>query len=110
MAKHFPELSSVQHSLYSDRNKEAGVRKLKFKLHGEVEVPEKFEDFILADYSSDKGERIIIFCSPDSRQLIGNIKEFFGDATFQSCPAPFSQLYIFLERLIVRKKKQMSSL
>lgn len=64
VAEHFPELSSVQHSLYSDRNKEAGVRKLKFKLHGEVEVPEKFEDFILADYSSDKGERIIILCSP----------------------------------------------
>lgn len=45
----------------------------------------------MADYIDD-GERILIFCSPELWQQLCNVKEYFIDATFKSCPKPFTQL------------------
>lgn len=87
-----PPLSSVQHCLYDTRNKALGVLKTVFQRFEEVQVPANFSDFILADYYYE-GTRIILFCSPNCRQITGKIREFFGDATFKSCPLPFAELY-----------------
>lgn len=87
-----PPLSSVQHSLYDMRNKTMGVLKTVYQQFEDVQVPINFEDFILADYFFE-GSRILVFCSPACRQLISGIHEFFGDATFKSCPSPFVELY-----------------
>lgn len=87
-----PPFSSVQHCLYDRRNKALGVLKTVCNNFEEVQIPVAFYNFILADYYYEE-TRIILFCSPDSRQLIGEINEFFGDATFKSCPLPFAELY-----------------
>lgn len=67
-----------------------GIKKTVFKYLKEVEVPIKFNDFILSDYNDGK-TRIIFFCSKESRALIRKTKEFFVDATFYSCPKQFYQ-------------------
>lgn len=87
-----PPLSSVQHCLYDMRNKSLGVQKTVYRNFEEVQIPVSYCDFILADYYHE-GIRILLFCSPDSRQLVGETREFFGDATFKSCPPPFAELY-----------------
>lgn len=92
----FPTYESVKHFLHDARNKSAQVSKTVFKNVGEVEVPVQFKDFLLADYYHEEGEeqtRILVFCSKDSREKIPEIKEYFVDGTFYSCPPPFAQIY-----------------
>lgn len=92
----FPAYEGVKHFLYSARNKSAGVSKTVFSKANEVEVPLKFQDFLLADYQNlEENTRIIVFCSKESRDIIPNIKEYFVDGTFFSCPSPFVQMYSF---------------
>lgn len=88
-----PALSSIQHSLYDIRNKSLEVKKTIFKNFAEITVPAKFSDFLLANYY-DENKRILIFSSNEARDQIGHIDEYFGDATFDCCPYPFSQLFI----------------
>lgn len=80
-----PSFKSVQTSLYTCRNR------TNFKSIEEVIIPPKFSKFVLAEYyNKDCG--IIMFCSEENRTTIKNVYEFFIDGTFQSCPAPFTQL------------------
>lgn len=90
-----PSLSNTQHCLYTIRNKAMHVSKTIYKCLKEVEIPEKFSSFVLADYS-DEGSRILVFCSLTARDSVSNIKEYFMDGTFKSCPKPFAQLYTLL--------------
>lgn len=85
-------MSSIQHCLYDIRNRALCVNKTTFTNLEEVEVPSRFESFVLADYYYE-GSRIIVFCSPYARQKVGGIHEFMGDGTFKCCPKPFYQLY-----------------
>ncbi|XP_063394302.1 uncharacterized protein LOC134679329 [Cydia fagiglandana] len=88
-----PPFRNVKTRMYYNRNKEAGVKKINFGDVMDVEIPKKFEPFLLADYEFE-GYRIIIFCSMESRHLMGKIKMFLSDGTFKSCPKPFAQLYV----------------
>jgi hypothetical protein len=74
------------------RNKFANVNKTIYTKLEEVQVPAQFYDIILADYYYE-GVRILLFCSQKARKDIKKITEFFGDATFDSCPPPFKQFY-----------------
>lgn len=88
-----PPLDDVKAGLYRKRNKCLGVRKVAyFKDVGEIVIPKKFEDFVLADYY-DTDERIIIFCSKKAMTLMEGLKHFFGDGTFTACVPPFTQIY-----------------
>jgi hypothetical protein len=60
-----------------------------------VQVPENLSTFILADYFYE-GTRKLVFCALKARELIPNIKEYFIEATFKSCPQPFAELYNIL--------------
>lgn len=48
-----PKFSSIKSALYRLRNSEAGVSKIRHKKVLEFEVPPRYEDFVLADYSCD---------------------------------------------------------
>lgn len=93
MVVEVPEFRNVQHGLYNSRNKSNGVKKMVCQNPEEVQVPSKFlNNFMLADYCFEEN-RIIIFCSQETRKLIPLITEFFFDGTFKSCPRPFYQLF-----------------
>lgn len=79
--------------MYDIRNRSLEVKKTTFKNFGEIIVPPKFSDFLLANYY-DGIKRILIFCSKGARDQIELVEEYFGDATFNSCPYPFYQLFI----------------
>jgi hypothetical protein len=87
-----PLYTSIKSTMYRRRNKEAKVNKMSFSNVSEVEVPEKFQNFLLADYNYD-GLRILAFCTEEAIKQIITIKIFLSDGTFYSCPHPFSQLY-----------------
>lgn len=87
-----PTFQNIYHGLYIKRNKSLHVNKTVFTNVEDVEVPSKFYNIVLADYFYD-GDRILIFCSQETKKIIGGIKEFFIDGTFKSCPVPFTQLY-----------------
>lgn len=93
LVRQIPTLNSIQHSLYDIRNKSLQVKKTHFEKFDEVCVPSKFLDFMLSDYYHEE-KRILIFCSKEARGNISSINEYFGDATFSSCPKPFYQLFI----------------
>lgn len=92
MVVEVPEFRNIQHGLYNARNKSNGVLKLVCRNPEDVEVPSKFHSFIIADYCFMKN-RIIIFCTQETKKLIPQITEFFFDGTFKSCPSPFCQLF-----------------
>lgn len=85
-----PSLSNVQHNLCKLRNQSLGVNKPVSKVFKKWLCT---SNFILADYYYE-GARVIRFCSHANRKKIGEVNEYFGDATFTSCPDPFSQLNI----------------
>lgn len=87
-----PTFDSVKSTFYRNRNKAAGVQKLAHKNVTDVEIPPKFEGFLMADYKNDDN-RIIVFCSKNIKNVICEIKDYFGDGTFKSCSPPFEQLY-----------------
>lgn len=87
-----PSFVSVKTGLYNNRKKAATVSKIVYQSTCEVEVPPKFEKFVLGDYSYNEN-RIIAFCSKDAKDHIPKIHHYFGDGTFRSCPPPFVQLY-----------------
>lgn len=93
MVTQIPSFSSIQHNLYTIRNKSLGVKKTIYSDFEEVEVPIKFAQLVLANYFYE-GSRIIVFCSKRAREIIADVTEYFGDATFSCCPKPFQQLYI----------------
>lgn len=94
IVSNIPKFTSVKSTLYRQRNKEAGVSKMLFKNALEVEVPPRYNNFLLADYSNKTNNtRIIVFSSVEARQITCESKEFYGDGTFRSCPSPFVQLY-----------------
>ena len=90
--KTIPELHQVKSTLYRSRNASVGLKKIVCKSLTEVKVPEKYLDFLMADYSREE-MRILIFATQKGRQLLSEGKLFFGDGTFKSCPEPFKQLY-----------------
>lgn len=45
-----PSLSSIQHSLYDERNKSLQVKKTVFKNYDDISVPATYSDFVLANY------------------------------------------------------------
>lgn len=87
-----PNFSSVKSSLYRHRNSAAKLPKLHCENAKEVQVPPDFEDFLLADYMNGN-TRILVFCSKKARELMCQIKDYYGDGTFKSCSPPFTQLY-----------------
>lgn len=91
-----PPYESKKSSLYRHRNRSLGVAKTVFDDVKNVTVPPKYEHFLLADYyhyEDDNNTRIILFCSQEARNKITNLKEFFGDGTFKSCPRLFNQIF-----------------
>lgn len=89
-----PTFQSVKSTMYRQRNLEAGVSKIKHKKVLTVEVPPRFQDFLLADYLCSKNNiRIIVFSSAEARKTMCEVTDFYGDGTFKSCPVPFDELY-----------------
>ncbi|KAF9409273.1 hypothetical protein HW555_011308 [Spodoptera exigua] len=88
----FPQFNNIKSSLYRYRNKTAKLTKISCYEAKDVQVPDSYEEFLLADYQHE-GVRIIIFCSKKSRELIKKVKDFFSDGTFKSCPSCFKRLY-----------------
>lgn len=88
-----PTFNSVKSSLYRFRNVQAGVQCLQPQLVRNVEVPNQFTNFLLADYA-DGDSRILIFCTEKAKLSICKATDFYSDGTFKSCPKPFSQLYV----------------
>lgn len=86
-----PEFRNIKSSLYNCRNKVAGTKKMFFNNNEEVEVPPVYKHFLVADYYYN-GDRILIFGSEWSNQLLATSKNFFLDGTFAVCPKPFTQL------------------
>lgn len=87
-----PPYTSLKTTLFNQRRRGLNVSKLAFKSPMEVEVPEKFETFVLGDYC-DNETRIILFCFDETKDLLMTCNSFYGDGTFHSCPPPFVQLY-----------------
>lgn len=87
-----PELRSIKTSLYNSRYKAIGAEKILFDDLKKVQIPKKFNHFLLGDYIGDT--RIIVFGTEQGCQLLESLSEFFIDGTFKSCPKPFSQLLI----------------
>lgn len=90
--KPIPNFCNKKSGIYRKRNKVAKVAKICSKEFADVEVPNQFSDFILADYF-DGEIRILIFCSKEARNHMQNIKNYYMDGTFKSSPTPFLQLY-----------------
>lgn len=88
-----PQFNNIKSSLYRHRNKTAELPKISCCEAEEVEIPARYQEFLMADYRHE-GVRIIIFCSKKSRELIKKVKDFFSDGTFKSCPACFKQMYV----------------
>lgn len=87
-----PKFSSIKDTLYRTRNSAAQVQKLQHKNVLEVEVPPRYQDFLLAEYTCDD-TRILVFSSSEARQTLCELTDFYGDGTFKSCHIPFTQLY-----------------
>jgi hypothetical protein len=92
LIKKIPDLHQVKSTLYRSRNAAIGLKKIVCKNLTEVKVPEKYSEFLMADYSYE-GKRILIFATEKGRQHLSEGKLFFGDGTFKSCSEPFKQLY-----------------
>lgn len=87
MVVDIPKFSGVKTGLFNARNRVLGTSKMRFSSASEVVIPEKYENFLLADYDDDEtGKRIILFCSPRIRHLIGDFGHILADGTFKSCP------------------------
>lgn len=89
--QNFPALTQIQHSLYEIRNKASCVNRTVFTNLEDVQIPAQFHQMVLADYFYE-GNRILMFCTPEARQMLYTVKEFFVDATFKACPQPFKEL------------------
>lgn len=87
-----PKYDGKKTSLYRHRNSTFGVDKTVFGDVKNVEIPAKFENFMLADYC-EGNTRIIVFCSYEARKKMEVLKDFFGDGTFKSCPRLFHQIF-----------------
>lgn len=88
-----PSLKTVKSGLYKHRNQSLGVKKVVYNNVAEVEVPLKFQSFLLADYNNGSGMRIMLFCSEEALNKMGQVTNFFGDGNFKVCPPPFLQIY-----------------
>lgn len=89
--KKLPALKNVQKTLYKKRNKSIGASKVTFKKAKDVEVPQKFQKILFADYAHKN--RILIFADDELKEYMGKCKHFYMDGTFKTCPKPFYQLY-----------------
>lgn len=89
-----PDYKSVKSMFYRHRNKSLKVPKTQFNNPADVIIPEEFHKYVLADYCSKDGNRIIILTSTEIKQHIKDVTHIFGDGTFDGCPAPFTQVYI----------------
>lgn len=87
-----PSFKQKKSTIYRLRNKHADVTKTNTRSISEVEVPQQFRSFLLADYSHID-MRILIFCSAKAKTIIPKTKHFFMDGTFKSSPQPFQQLF-----------------
>lgn len=87
-----PSFESVKSGFYKTRYANAGIAKLRSNSSIDVEIPNFHSEFVLCDYNHDN-RRIIIFCTDENRKRLSEVKHVFCDGTFQSCPAPFLQLY-----------------
>lgn len=87
-----PQYCSLKTSLFNSRKRALNVSKLAFKSPIDVDIPQKFEHFVLGDYI-ENDTRIILFCSDKAKKFLMTCESFFGDGTFHSCPSPFEQLY-----------------
>ncbi|CAK1591836.1 unnamed protein product [Parnassius mnemosyne] len=87
-----PKFGDVKSTLYRYRN-ELGVEKLYHKTYADVEVPFKFDSFLLADYFRDDGARILVFKSRHARKTMAEKQQYLSDGTFEITPLPFLQLY-----------------
>lgn len=89
-----PDFQSVKTGLYNERNRVLGAKKTRFRSCLEVVVPEKYKNFLLADYhDEDEGTRIILFCNKKVRALIHRFKHILCDGTFKASTSSFKQLY-----------------
>jgi hypothetical protein len=88
----FPRFKNIKSTLYKHKNAALDVDKIEYQDLESVQVPQRYQDFLLADYSDDNC-RILIFCSQWARHYMNTLKIFFGDGTFWICTKPFYQLY-----------------
>lgn len=87
-----PEFANVKHGLYNSRKKGFGIDRIVEKDMLKLRIPEKYSDFLLADYNDDT-KRILVFANQEARKNITKIKDFFADGTFRCVVKPFYQLY-----------------
>lgn len=87
-----PKFTSIKHGLYNARKRSLGIKKIRFDNITDIQIPEMYNNFILADYSFEQN-RIIIFASDAAKTMLGKVKNVLSDGTFKICPKPFMQLY-----------------
>lgn len=58
----------------------------------DIQVPQPFQDFVLADYNDGK-TRILLFATQKSRQELESCGHIYCDGTFKCAPKPFLQIY-----------------
>lgn len=92
LPKDIPKFANIKSTLYRHRNSTYNMSKITFNDVKTVEVPQKFQSFLLADYCYGN-TRLLIFCSQEAKEKLIVLKNIFGDGTFKSCPPPFQQLY-----------------
>ncbi|XP_026730338.1 uncharacterized protein LOC113495674 [Trichoplusia ni] len=92
LTQDIPEFKNVKTTLYNKRNKSLGVKRLFGKSPTDVQVPNSFCNFILADYNDGK-RRILLFATQKSKDELGRCRHLYCDGTFKSVPKPFKQLY-----------------
>lgn len=57
-----------------------------------MNVPGVHKDFLLADYTGKK-QKILLFATEESKEILKNAKHVFCDGTFKAAVHPFKQLY-----------------
>ncbi|KAF9406220.1 hypothetical protein HW555_013339, partial [Spodoptera exigua] len=83
--KKIPTLENIKHKLHRKRNKSLGVQKICFNSIKEIIVPERYQHFLLADYSNGPS-RIIIFANRDCKKILTNPNlTILCDGTFKFC-------------------------
>lgn len=93
LIKKIPDFVNVKNKLYKKRNKSLDVTKVCFKSPSKIIVPEKFKNFVLADYNY-KSNRILVFANENCRTILSRSNlTILCDGTFKCCLRPFQQLY-----------------
>ncbi|KAH9636342.1 hypothetical protein HF086_003642 [Spodoptera exigua] len=87
-----PEYKNVKCRLANYRKKAFGINKIQNQNITQLEIPKKFENFLLCDYN-DGNERIIVFATEECILQLTQCKTVYIDGTFKFVVKPFIQLF-----------------